>query len=60
MILKILCKDGELIVNKQTIIERISAELAIPVQNVTNTVALLGEGNTVPLSPVQKGSYGSQ
>lgn len=48
MILKILCKDGELIVNKQTIIERISAELAIPVQNVTNTVALLGEGNTVP------------
>jgi transcriptional accessory protein Tex/SPT6 len=48
VILKILCKDGELIVNKQTIIERISAELAIPVQNVTNTVALLGEGNTVP------------
>lgn len=46
MILKILCKDGELIVNKQTIIERISAELAIPVQNVTNTVALLDEGNT--------------
>jgi len=48
VILKTLCKDGELIVNKQTIIERISAELAIPVQNVTNTVALLGEGNTVP------------
>ena len=30
LILKTLCKDGELIVNKQTIIREISAELAIP------------------------------
>ena len=45
---KRVCKDGELEMTKQGIIERISAELSVKTANVTSTVALLEEGNTVP------------
>ena len=45
---KRVCKDGELIVTKQGIIERISEELSLRTASVTNTVALLEQGNTVP------------
>ena len=45
---KRVCKDGELIVTKQGIIERISEELSLRTASVTNTVALLEQGDTVP------------
>jgi len=44
---KRVCKDGELEMTKQGIIERISAELSVKTANVTSIVALLEEGNTV-------------
>lgn len=45
---KTVCKDGELGMSKQGIIERISTELSLSPANVSSTVALLDEGNTVP------------